>query len=319
MSQTTQRVLRLLALLQSGSVWTGSQLAQRLEVTPRCIRRDVERLRELGYPVQAAQGVGGGYRLAAGKALPPLLLEDEEAVAVAVSLRLAAGGTVAGASEAALRTLAKLDAVTPPRLRAEIRAITGATETILGGGTTVDGDVLLRLARACRDTVRVRFSYGARSGAETERVVEPYRLVATGRRWYLMSWDVDRADWRTFRLDRMSDVTPTTLRFPPRDHPDPAAYVQRAVTSGPYRHQAVVRVFAHAATVRDRVSVGSAQVEEETDTTCILRAGADSADALAGHLALLGLDLEVLQPPEVQEAVVRLGHKMILAGRGTSS
>ncbi len=314
MSQTTQRVLRLLSLLQSGSVWTGPQLAARLGVTPRCIRRDVERLRELGYPVQAAQGVGGGYRLGAGKALPPLLLEDEEAVAVAVSLRLAAGGTVAGASEAALRTLAKLDAVTPPRLRAEIRAITGATETVLAGGTTVDGDVLLRLARACRDTVRVRFSYAARSGTESARVVEPYRLVATGRRWYLLAWDIDRADWRTFRLDRMTDVTPTTLRFRPREHPDPAAYVQRAVTSSPYRHHAVVRVFAGAETVRDRVSPGSAEVEQETDTTCLLRAGADSADALAAHLALIGLDLEVLQPPEVREAVVRLGRRLLAAG-----
>jgi predicted DNA-binding transcriptional regulator YafY len=167
--------------------------------------------------------------------------------------------------------------------------------------------------------VRVRLTYAARSGEQSERVVEPYRLVATGRRWYLLAWDTDRADWRTFRLDRMRDVTPTTLRFRPREHPHPAAYVQRSVTSNPYRYHAVVRVFADPESVRDRVSPGSAVVEPETDTTCILRAGADSADALAAHLALIGPDLQVLQPPELREAAIRLGHRLVLAGRGDDS
>src|SRR3954464_6022871 len=221
MAQTTERVLRLLGLLQQRPVWTGSELAERLGVTTRSVRRDVERLRGLGYPVLATQGVGGGYQLGRGRGLPPLLLDDSEAVAVAVSLRMAAGGTVSGASEAALRTLAKLDQVMPPRLRSEVRAIHEATQTLDYGQATVDGDTLLQLAKAVRDTVRVRFDYEARDGTPTSRTAEPVGLVATGRRWYLMAYDVERDDWRTFRLDRMSRVKATTWRFSTREHEDP--------------------------------------------------------------------------------------------------
>jgi predicted DNA-binding transcriptional regulator YafY len=229
MAETTERVLRLLGLLQQRPVWTGPELAERLGVTTRSIRRDVERLRGLGYPVSAAQGVGGGYQLGRGRGLPPLLLDDTEAVAVAVSLRMAAGGTVSGASEAALRTLAKLDQVMPPRLRSEVRAIHEATQTLDHGRVTVDGDVLLTLARGVRDLVRVRFGYEARDGTASRRTVEPVGLVAAGRRWYLMAHDVDRDDWRTFRLDRMTSVATTTWRFRERPHEDPATYVQRSV------------------------------------------------------------------------------------------
>ena len=179
---TTERVLRLLALLQRRPVWTGPELATELGVTDRCVRRDVGRLRALGYPVNAAPGAGGGYQLGAGLALPPLLLDDDEAIATAVSLRLAAGGTVAGASEAALRTLTKLDQVMPPRLRAEVRALHDATETLQGGVAEVDGDVLMTLARACRDTVRVRFRYAARKGDPAERSVEPVRRTGPSGR-----------------------------------------------------------------------------------------------------------------------------------------
>jgi predicted DNA-binding transcriptional regulator YafY len=214
---TTERVLRLLALLQRRPSWTARELGTELGVTDRCVRRDVERLRAVGYPVRATAGVGGGYQLGSGTRLPPLLLDDEEAIATAVSLRLAAGGTVAGAAEAALRTLAKLDQVMPPRLRAEVRAVHGDTETLMGPGVAVDAELLVTLARACRDHVRVRFAYAA-----NERTVEPVRMVATDRRWYLMAWDTDRADWRTFRLDRMRDLVATTWRFPERGHPDPA-------------------------------------------------------------------------------------------------
>src|SRR3954471_957829 len=244
MAETTERVLRLLGLLQQRPVWTGPELAERLGVTTRSIRRDVERLRTLGYPGNAAHGVGGGYQLGRGRALPPLLLDDTEAVAVAVSLRMAAGGTVSGASEAALRTLAKLDQVMPPRLRGEVRAIHEATQTLEHGQATVDGEVLLRLAKAVRDTVRVRFDYESRDGTPSSRTIEPVGLVATGRRWYLMAYDVDRDDWRTFRLDRMRSVEPTTWRFSTREHEDPAAYVHRAVTSAAYRFQA--RIVVHA-------------------------------------------------------------------------
>ncbi|GAB2883514.1 helix-turn-helix transcriptional regulator [Nocardioides pacificus] len=315
MADTTQRVLTMLSLLQSRPVWTGPELAERLGVTTRCIRRDVERLRELGYPVNATQGVGGGYQLGAGRALPPLLLDDEEAVAVAVSLRLAAGGTVAGASEAALRTLAKLDQVMPPRLRSEVRAIRDATVTLSGTAIEVDGEALLTLARACRDAVRVRFGYAARAGAASERTVEPVRMVAAGRRWYLMAWDVERDDWRTFRLDRMSAVQPTTWRFRPREHPDPAAYVQRSVAHGPYRWQARVRLAAPAEEVRERVSPQAGTVTALDDTSCLLEVGAESLESLAMHLAWLGVDFEVLDPPELREALRDLAGRLLGAAQ----
>ena len=217
---TTERVLRLLGLLQQRPVWTGTELAERLGVTTRSIRRDVERLRSLGYPVNATQGVGGGYQLGAGKALPPLLLDDEEAIATAVSLRLAAGGTVAGASEAAVRTLAKLDQVLPARLRAEVRALHDAIVTLEGGRIEVDADALLALARACRDTVRVEFGYAGRGdGTRASAGSSPYQLVATGRRWYLMAFDLERDDWRSFRLDRMSAVRAHHVAVPPSRAP----------------------------------------------------------------------------------------------------
>ena len=312
---TTQRVLRLLSLLQSRPVWTGAELAERLGVTTRSVRRDVERLRELGYPVNAAKGSGGGYQLGAGRALPPLLLEDEEAVAVAVSLRLAAGGTVAGASEAALRTLAKLDQVMPARLRAEVRAIQDATETLSGVAVEVDGEALLTLARACRDLVRVRFGYDARGGSASERTVEPVRLVATGRRWYLMAWDVDREDWRTFRLDRMREVTAGTWRFRPREHPDPVEYVQRSVTSSPYPHQVRVVVRAPVEEVRSRVTPTSAVATEYGDGTTLLELGGENLYTLAFHLAWIGFDLEVLEPQGLRQVLAELGARMSAAAR----
>ncbi|HLU60087.1 MAG TPA: YafY family protein [Pseudonocardia sp.] len=313
---TTERVLRLLALLQRRPSWTAAELAAELGVTDRSVRRDVERLRALGYPVHATAGVGGGYQLGAGTRLPPLLLDDEEAIATAVSLRMASGGTVAGAGEAALRALAKLDQVMPPRLRAEVRAVHGATETLIGPGVEIDADLLVTLARACRDAVRVRFRYRTRGGGEHERTVEPVRMVATDRRWYLMAWDVDRADWRTFRLDRMRDVVATTWRFRPRQHPDPLAYVQRSVAEAPYRHLARVRLRAPAEEVRRLVPPQVARVEHDGDGCCVLVAGGDELDWLAVHIARLGFDGEVLDPPELREAAARLADRLAgLAGR----
>ncbi len=312
---TTERVLRLLTLLQRRPVWTGPQLAAELGVTDRCVRRDVGRLRDLGYPVNATQGVGGGYQLGAGQQLPPLLLDDEEAIATAVSLRLAAGGTVAGASEAALRTLTKLDQVMPPRLRAEVRALQDATSTLTGGGVEVDGEVLMTLARACRDAVRVTFAYAGRDGQPSTRTVEPVQLVATARRWYLMAWDTDRDDWRTFRLDRMRDTAPTTWRFKPREHPDPAAYVQQSVVAAPYRFVAKVRVHAAAAEVRDRVPPQVGSVEELDDGWSLLVVGGDDLDWLAAQLARLGHDLDILEPPELRDAAARMATTLTAMAR----
>ncbi len=306
-------MLRLLGLLQQRPVWTGTELAGRLGVTTRSIRRDVERLRSLGYPVNATQGAGGGYQLGAGRALPPLLLDDEEAIATAVSLRLAAGGTVAGASEAAVRTLAKLDQVLPARLRGEVRALHDAIVTLEGGRIEVDADALLALARACRDTVRVEFGYAGRDRDPGARRVEPYQLVATGRRWYLMAFDLDRDDWRSFRLDRMRDVRATTWRFARRDHPDPAAYIQRAVSVAGYRYRARVRVHAPAEEVRRVTTASSATVEELGDGTCLLLSGSDSLYALTLHVGMLGWEFEVLEPPELREAVATLAGRFTRA------
>ncbi|MDJ0398115.1 helix-turn-helix transcriptional regulator [Rhodococcus rhodochrous] len=307
---TTERVLRVLALLQSRPSWTAVELAAELGVTDRSVRRDVDRLRALGYPVRATPGVGGGYQLGAGTRLPPLLLHDDEAIATAVSLRLASGSTIAGAAEAALRALAKLDQVMPPRLREEVRAIYGATETVVGASTEIDADTLLALARACRDATRVRFRYTTRQEVDDERTVEPVRMVATGQRWYLMAWDVDRDDWRTFRLDRMRDVTPTTWRFRPRQHPDPVAYVQRSVTESPYRYIARIRLRADADQVRDMVPPQVGRVEDDEDGWCVLVVGADDPDWVVMHVARMGFEAVVLEPPELRAAADRLATRL---------
>ncbi|MEV0154082.1 YafY family protein [Micromonospora sp. NPDC050686] len=312
---TTERVLRLLALLPRRPSWTAADLAAELRVTDRSVRRDVERLRALGYPVHATSGVGGGYRLGAGARLPPLLLDDEEAIATAVSLRLAAGGTVAGAGEAALRALTKLDQVLPARLRAEVRAVHDATDTLAGPGIEIDAELLVTLARACRDAVRVRFRYAGRDGDPGERTTEPVRMVTTGRRWYLMAWDVDRAGWRTFRLDRMREVVTTTWRFRAREHPDPAGYVQRSVAEAPYRYLARVRVHARPERVRELVPPQVGRIEDDRDGWCVLVVGGDDLEWLAGHVARLGFEAQVLEPAELRAAAARLaGRLSALAG-----
>ena len=307
---TTERVLRLLALLQRRPSWTAAALAAELRVTDRSVRRDVERLRALGYPVHAVAGVGGGYQLGAGSRLPPLLLDDEEAIATAVSLRLASGGTVAGAGEAALRALAKLDQVMPARLRAEVRAVHDATDTLVGPGVEIDGEVLVTLARACRDAVRARFRYRDRDGGQRERTVEPVRMVTTGRRWYLMAWDVDRADWRTFRLDRMREVVATTWRFRVREHADPVAYVQRSVTEAPYRCLARVRVHVAPDRLRQLVPPQVGRVEDDRDGWSVLVVGGDDWEWLAAQVARLGFEARVLEPPELRAAVARLARRL---------
>lgn len=314
---SAERVLRLLMLLQQRLNWTATELAAELEITPRLVPRDVERLRSLGYPVEATSGVGGGYRLGAGTRLPPLLLDDAEATATAVSLRLASGGTVAGTTEAALRVLSKLDQVMPPRLRAHVHAVHDATETLAGAGIQIEAEVLLTLARACLDTVRVRFHYTSADGAERERRVEPLRMVTTGWRWYLMAFDLDRDDWRTFRLDRMSQVEPTTWRFRVREHPEPTVFVQQSVTAAPYGHLARVRLRASADQVRALVPAQVGRVEQDRDGWSLLTVGGDDLDWLAVHVARLGFEAEILEPSELREAAeslaLRLGE---LAGTG---
>src|ERR687897_3134861 len=226
MTETSSRLLTLLSLLQGRRDWPGSELAERLEVSRRTIRRDIERLRVLGYPVESLTGPAGGYRLRAGTAMPPLLLDDEEAIAIAVGLRTAARASVAGIEETSVRALVKLEQVLPRHLRRRVSALQAATTTLAAGGPTVDPQSLTLIAAACRDSERVRFAYRGRDGAESRREVEPHSLVNLGRRWYLAAWDRGRGDWRTFRLDRLQRPRSSGVRFEPRDLPvtDAAAY-----------------------------------------------------------------------------------------------
>lgn len=313
---TTERVLRLLGLLQRRPSWTAAEVAAQLGVTDRSVRRDVERLRALGYPVRATAGVGGGYQLGAGSRIPPLLLDDEEAVAVGLSLRLSAGGTVAGAEEAALSALAKLDRMMPPRLSAEVRALHSAVGALVGPSERISADILLMLAQACAGAVRVRFQYAGRGGERSRRTVEPVRMITTGQRWYLMAYDVDRQDWRTFRLDRMHQVETTTWRFRPREHPDPARYVQDSVTAAPYRYVARVRLRASAEEVAALIPPQVGRVEEEQDGWCLLIAGADDLEWLAMHVVRLGHEAQILEPTELKEAAARLSQRLAALAEG---
>jgi predicted DNA-binding transcriptional regulator YafY len=310
MLRTSARLLRLLSLLQARADWSGQQLAERLGVTTRTVHNDVERLRDLGYPVHARPGVGGGYRLGAGAALPPLLLDDEEAVAVAVGLRTAANGSVTGIQEASLRALAKLQQVLPSRLRHRVHALQAATVEVPVPGPTVDPEVLSAVAGACRDHQQLRFDYRDHDGSVSVRCVEPHRLVHDRGRWYLVAWDVDRADWRTFRADRIQPRTPTGPRFAPRDPPDGdvAAYLQRGVGAATWRYRARVRVHAPAVQVAGRLPP-AVLVEAVDERSCIASVGSDTPQMLAAYLGMLDADFEAGGPPELVEQLRTLAER----------
>jgi predicted DNA-binding transcriptional regulator YafY len=299
-------------------VWTGEELAERLGVTTRSVRRDVDRLRELGYPVHASRGHGGGYQLGAGAVLPPLLLDPDEAVAMAVCLRLAAGGSVAGVGESALRALSKLDQVMPARLRSQVSAVHEQTVTLTSNysDSPVEPDVLMTLARACRDHEHVTAGYIDRAGAGTQRRLEPYQLVTTGRRWYLLAYDRDRQDWRSLRLDRMADVRALGSTFTPRQAPDAAAYVRRSISSSPYRYVARVRYFAPHNVVAQHFSPTSATVDAEGPDSCVMTAGGDDPEKIVFYLALPGCEFEVLDPPELVAAVRTVAERLGRAAHG---
>jgi predicted DNA-binding transcriptional regulator YafY len=310
MLETSARLLRLLSLLQTPRDWTGPELAGRLEVSTRTVRKDIERLRGLGYPVHATRGPAGGYRLEAGAAMPPLLLDDEEAVAVALGLRTAAGGTIAGIEETSLRALAKLEQVLPARLRRRVNALHTYTTPISGSGPTVDAAVLTAVTASCRDHERLRFDYRGHDGTASLRVVEAYRLVNWGRRWYLVAWDTGREDWRTFRADRIAPRTPAGPRFTPRDLPDDAAaHVMRGVSAAAWRHRAQVTVHTSAETIAERINPAVGTVEAIDEHTCVLHTGADTLETIAAHLGLLGADFTVTHPPELRMHLRRLSDR----------
>ncbi|MFJ3162176.1 helix-turn-helix transcriptional regulator [Streptomyces kanasensis] len=319
MTDTPARLLKLLSLLQTPREWPGSELAARLDVSARTIRRDVDRLRELGYPVEASKGAVGGYRLVAGAAMPPLLLDDEEAVAIAVGLRAGAGHAIEGVEEASVRALAKLEQVLPSRLRHRVSTLQSATIPLTrGDGATVAPRTLTALAAAVTGRERLRFGYRAGDGTRTRRQVEPYRLVSTGYRWYLVAYDLTREDWRTFRVDRVDEPFPTGARFTPRELPggDAAELLGRSLRGRQEGLELDVSFDAPAAFVAARLP-GYLAPEPTGGTTCRLRARAvDSVEWLAVRLATVDCEFRVHGPRELASYVAELGARLGRAGGG---
>jgi predicted DNA-binding transcriptional regulator YafY len=311
----TARILRLLSLLQTYRHWPGEELSDRLGVSPRTLRRDVDRLRELGYPVDTSRGTGGGYQLSAGTRIPPLLLDDEEAVAIAVGLRTAAGGGVTGIEETSLQALAKLQQVLPPKLRRRVDALADATETTVftSRQPTIPADTLVAVAQACRGREQLRFGYAAADGTETSRLVEPHRLVARGRRWYLVAWDLQRDAWRTFRVDRLERPFANGIRFTPRELPaeDAAAYVAQALRSVPQRHEALLAIPLALEAAQERVPRWIGELTADGDDRTLLRAANDNVEWLAITLTMLDVEATLVDAtPEVREAFAALRAKV---------
>jgi predicted DNA-binding transcriptional regulator YafY len=311
------RLLRLLSLLQSRREWSGRELAERLGVTDRTVRRDIDRLRALDYPVDSATGTAGGYRLASGKNLPPLLLDDDEAIAVATGLVTAAGSSVAGIEESSMRALAKFEQVLPARLRPRLAALTGATAAVPHrDAPRVDPTVLAALASCCRDQEILSFDYRRRGGERSARRVEPHNLVTVQGRWYLLAYDPDRADWRTFRVDRIGRPNPTHRHFTPRDLPAPDAvtYLTRSFATATYRYTAWITVRLPADTVRASLFT---QIPGEIDVhgpdECTVRLSTDSAELVTQYIAAiaaLGAEFTLNAPEEITHRVRDLGRRL---------
>ncbi|HVF77118.1 MAG TPA: YafY family protein [Solirubrobacteraceae bacterium] len=317
MTETSGRLLKLLSLLQTRRDWPGGELAHRLGVSGRTIRRDVERLRDLGYPVDATTGPAGGYSLHAGTAMPPLLLDDDEAVAIAVGLRTAAGASVTGIEETSIRALVKLEQVLPSHLRRRVNALSSVLATLPASGPMVDPEALSTIAGACRDRERLRFAYRSRDSQQSRRHVEPHSLVNLGRRWYLVAWDCDREGWRTFRVDRLERPAAAGGRFDMRTLPggDPAAYVAANLRMAPSRYEARVTVHAPAKELEQRRYLFGT-VEARGEDRCEYRTSDDSLDWLAMRIGMLGFEFEVHEPPELVERCGQLADRFGQAARG---
>ncbi|WP_199432061.1 helix-turn-helix transcriptional regulator [Qaidamihabitans albus] len=315
MANTSARMLRLLSLLQTHRYWPGSDLADRLQVSERTLRRDIDRLRDLGYPVEASRGVAGGYQLQSGAAMPPLLVDGEEAVAIAIGLRTAVGGAVDGIEETSVRALTKVVQVMPPRLRRRLDALrTYTVPAPMGEGPRADPLALTVLAQACRDDERLRFEYTAREGERTRRLVEPHRLVSLGRRWYLVAWDAERHGWRTFRVDRLSDPVATGARFRQRELPggDAVAFVRHQIAAAPTRYRVELLVRAPAADV-ERVVSHWGDVDAVEEGSCRLTMNVDTFDWPAFVLAAVDADFDVIGPSELRAYLRARGERFLRA------
>ncbi|WP_405860619.1 YafY family transcriptional regulator [Streptomyces sp. NBC_01515] len=319
-TDTPARLLQLLSLLQTPREWPGGELAGRLGVSRRTVRRDIDRLRELGYPVQATLGSDGGYRLVAGKAMPPLVLDDEEAVAIAVGLRAGAGHAVEGVDEASVRALAKLEQVLPSRLRHRVATLQAATTPLTSGdGASIAPETLTVMASTVAGRERLRFAYRAKDGTESRRRTEPYRLVSTGRRWYLVAYDLDREDWRTFRVDRVSQPFATGARFTPRELPTGSAaeYLRQSMHRRQETYEYAVTFAASADVVAARIPAWLGTPEPLDEHSCSVRATTgDALDWLAVRLAMLGCDFTVHEPEELVRHVRELGERLSRAVNG---
>lgn len=317
MRDTSSRLLGLLSLLQARRDWSGAELAERLEVSGRTVRRDMERLRSLGYPVESLTGPAGGYRLAAGTAMPPLLLDEDEAIAIAVGLGTAARASVTGIEETAIRALVKLEQVLPAHLRRRVAAIGSATVAPMAPGPTVDPAHLTTIAAAVRDSECIRFGYRSRDGSHSRREVEPHALVNLGRRWYLAAWDRGREDWRTFRVDRVERPIAAGRRFEARELPekDAAAYVQRSISGAFSRFEARITVHASAAELAERLPHLAASLTSIDEQRCEYRTSDDDLEWLAARIAMLGVDVDVHEPPELITHLRALARRLARATR----
>lgn len=311
-------MLELLSLLQSGRSWPATELAARLGASPRTLRRDLDRLRELGYPVSSTRGPGGSYQLVAGRAMPPLLFTDEEAVATVVGLRIAALTETGGAGAAAEGALGKLERVVPQRLRARIQALTAATEVNSRASRTLDLRTVQLLATAAHTYQDVRFDYTSRGGERTERRVEPYRQVLMGHRWYLLGWDRDRADWRTYRIDRIGALTVPGTTFAPRELPseDPVSFVQDSARFPRTGRRGVVRFAAPVSVVSERLIARSGSLEAIDDTSCRYTTSTDSWEWLSAALATVGVPYSIESPPELITCSRKLAERIARAAGG---
>lgn len=303
MSDPTARALRLLALLQTHRHWSGGELAARLGVSQRTVRRDVDRLRQLGYPVEAAPGIAGGYQLAAGSHLPPLLVDDDEAVALTVGLRAAAGAAVDGIEETTVRVMAKLEQILPDHVRRRVAALNSTMDTVRWTPTaTVPPAHLGVLAQACRDREEVRFDYTRRDGESARRLVQPHQLVTVGHRWYLVAWDVRRDDWRTFRLDRMVEPSLAGARFVERQLPAASAaeYVADGLREVTLRFEATVVVAGDTERVEAMRHWFGGQMSPVGDDLHRLVVRAEAIEWLASMIAILatGFDITVEEAPD---------------------
>ncbi|MEW2494138.1 YafY family protein [Streptomyces nodosus] len=319
-SDTPARLLQLLSLLQTPREWPGSELSERLGVSRRTVRRDIDRLRDLGYPVQASRGAEGGYRLVAGKAMPPLVLDDEEAVAIAVGLRAGAGHAVEGVDEASVRALAKLEQVLPGRLRHRVATLQAATTPLTSGdGARIAPETLTVMASTIAGGERLRFAYRSKDGTPSRRLTEPYRLVSTGRRWYLVAYDLEREDWRTFRVDRITEPFATGARFTPRELPTGSAaeYLRQSMYRRQETYAFEVTFAAPAEAVAARLPPWLGRPEPLDDLNCRLRGTtSDSVAWLAVRLALLDLPFTVQGPAELVAHIRTLGERLSRAAEG---